>query len=221
MELTDHSALLHAVGVGMGVTHLATLEAIAAETAGLPRCLFLDVGCGIGGLSAAIFQARAEHPGLTFGTGLDCCSSHIARYANLRRVHGIVHDLEAESPLPFRDDEFDVIVGAFFLEHLSLAAHQRFLREVRRLTRRFVFGAHRFAGLEHQGFPCEVEEPGRAVYTTPKVRIRLGLDGYYEKACTDAGFATVRKVAAIRYPNNMQLGDAANSEASSVFAAER
>jgi SAM-dependent methyltransferase len=85
----------------------------------------LDVGCGLGTLSAAAAARGATVVGADLAEGM--LAEARRRYPHVEFVHA---DAEA---LPFADDAFDVALGAFIVNHLPHP--ERAANELRRVAR--------------------------------------------------------------------------------------
>ena len=86
----------------------------------------LDVGCGLGALSAAAAARGAVVTGVDLAEGM---------LAEARRRHPDVEFVHADAEaLPFADGAFDVALGAFIVNHLPHA--ERAAAELARVARR-------------------------------------------------------------------------------------
>ncbi|MBK8229937.1 MAG: class I SAM-dependent methyltransferase [Candidatus Eisenbacteria bacterium] len=110
-----------------GLHHLIVAE-IVRLAAGRPQLRVLDAGCGTGGL---LIRALTRLPNLSV-VGLDF-SPHALRHARGRGLPRLTRgSVEA---LPFRAEEFDLIVSLDVLYHRAVEDDDRALREFHRCLR--------------------------------------------------------------------------------------
>jgi ubiquinone/menaquinone biosynthesis C-methylase UbiE len=94
----------------------------------------LDVGCGTGSLAIAA-KGRVGTGGRVFG--IDASPEMIARATSKAAKAGIdvsFRTAVAEA-LPFRDEQFDVVLSTLMLHHLPRKVRQQCAREIRRVLK--------------------------------------------------------------------------------------
>jgi SAM-dependent methyltransferase len=91
----------------------------------------LDVGCGVGDLTAAMRAAAAKHDVTLHAVALDRRAELAARAAS-RAEAGIVADAFS---LPFADHSVDVVTACQILHHIPDGAIAPFVRELDRVAR--------------------------------------------------------------------------------------
>ena len=128
----------------------------------------LDVGCGPGIVTCAFAQRCAAAVGIDLVPAMLDRARARAGELELDNVEWIAGEVD---PLPFADDEFDVVVTRFVLHHLEDPAAA--LREMRRV-----------AGADGTLVVCDVAPPERAAEAFNAMeRLR---DPSHERALTEA-----------------------------------
>ena len=104
-------------------------EPIVRSIVGDPRGLeVLDLGCGTGRHTLWLAARGAAVTGIDFSEGM---LEEARRKPGAEQVRFLCHDLH--TPLPLRDDEFDLIVSGLVLEHLREL--DGFFREIKRVLK--------------------------------------------------------------------------------------
>lgn len=132
----------------------------AAKTCGMGT--FLDIGCGTGGVVSELLALGLD------AVGMDV-STVAVELANKRHPNRFLHG--SALSLPFADSQFDTVVSTSCLEHLSSVDVPVALREMYRVSARYVF----------LQITTTSEDGGRSLLTTE------GRD-WWEARCFEAGF---------------------------------
>lgn len=102
--------------------HLANMAAPLAD----PQGFFLDLGCGLGYLTASL--------GRGFGRVVGMDSDHSS--LGLNRIRGLSSMVQGKVPLlPFRDQTFDLVLCSEMLEHLPDGLDREALGEIARVMK--------------------------------------------------------------------------------------
>lgn len=142
---------------GQAVLEVATW---VAKTCGLGSTL--DVGCGTGAMVSQLLALGIN------ATGVDV-SAIAVEAANKRHPQRFVHG--SALALPFADGQFETVVSTRCLEHLSSTDVPAALREMYRVSSRYVFLQLETSALE-----------GELALLTAETR------GWWEAQCFEAGF---------------------------------
>lgn len=112
---------LDAVKIAEGIVNLKKFETA------------LDVGCGTGAFCSVL-----DDLGLST-TGIDTASTmiEIAKRKNRGRDINFIH-IDADSPLPFDDNSFDIVTSSFVLHGLQKPERYFLYREMNRVSKNYV-----------------------------------------------------------------------------------
>ncbi len=94
------------------------------------RNRILDVGCGVGTLSAALLRISDEVIGIDFSPSAIQVAQQ--NYYGVKSLKFILHDVEKEK-LPFPNSNFDGILLSHVLEHISPSSLHFVLNEIERV----------------------------------------------------------------------------------------
>ncbi len=140
----------------------------------------VDIGCGKGTMGALLRNYRP----VEYLLGLDAFSPYLQHNAERRYYDDLMRfDLEKCESLPFKDDEFDLVLCLEVVEHLDKCRALRILSELGRIGRRVVVSTpsfdvprHAMDGNPWQRHRCVItrkdfQSAGYKVYGAGPVRI--------------------------------------------------